>query len=435
MRRLQFVSAILLLLGLLPHASYGQNSGQSPAGAPAAAPPSSVIDKTVEAGDDELPVPPPKPGKKFNEFDGSFSTLRYGGTLLLDFVGYSQDDANKKQVGSLSSDVGVRDVRFLLSGRFKKTSRPISWCFGYMYDGAADTWRVRQTGVDIGIPELSGHVFVGRVKEGYSMIKLMNGTSPWGMERTPALDFIPILADGVKWMSYLPKSRVFYSLGFFGDSLSEQQSFATYDNQVVSRVTWLPVFSEPDKRVLHVGVMGRVGKPDGGNLQIRSKPEANLAPYFLDTGKFAASRATTAGFESYFRKGPWLFGGEYNWERVDAADGQHPLFQGGNAVATWLITGETRAYNLQGSYFQAVSPKKSVFEHGPGAVEGMLNLSYADYDSGSLHGGKLVRLTPMVNWYLSDNLRLEFAYGYSVLDRVDLTGHTNFFQMRIQATL
>jgi phosphate-selective porin OprO/OprP len=267
------------------------------------------------------------------------------------------------------------------------------------------------------------------------MIKLMNGTSPWGMERTPALDFIPILADGVKWMGYFPSSRVFFSLGFFGDALSEEQKYATYDQQVVGRVTWLPIFSEPDNKLLHVGVMGRDGKPDNDSLQIRSRPEANMAPYFLDTGKFGATRAITTGIESYYRQGPWLFGGEYNWQRVDATDGQHPLFQGGNAVATWLITGETRAYNLRGSYFQAVSPKQSAFKGGPGAVEAVLNLSYADYDSGSFHGGKLARLTPLVNWYLSDNWRLEFAYGYSALDRLDLNGHTNFFQFRIQTTL
>jgi len=436
MRRLHVISAILLLLGLVPHASYGQNSGgQNAAGAPPAAPSPDVINKTPEAGDDELPVPPPKPGKKWNEFDGKVSTLRFGYTLLLDFAAYTQDAANKKQVGEMSPGAGVRDTRLLLSGRFKGTNRPVSWTFGYMYDGAADVWRVRQTGVEIGIPEASGRVFIGRVKEGYSMIKLMNGTSPWGMERTPALDFIPILADGVKWMGYFPSSRVFFSLGLFGDQLSEDQKYATYDKQVVSRVTWLPIFSEPDKKLLHVGVMGREGLTDGGKLQIRSRPEANLAPYFLDTGTFAANRATTAGFETYYRQGAWLFGGEYDWLRADTTDGQHPVFQGGNAVATWIITGETRAYNLQGSYFQAVSPRRSAFKGGSGAVEAMLNYSYADYDSGSFHGGKLGRLTPMVNWYLSDNWRLEFAYGYSALDRSDLTGHTNFFQFRIQTTL
>jgi phosphate-selective porin OprO/OprP len=38
----------------------------------------------------------------------------------------------------------------------------------------------------------------------------------------------------------------------------------------------------------------------------------------------------------------------------------------------------------------------------------------------------------MVNWHLSDNVRLEMAYGYGHLDRFDLKGNTHFFQTRLQ---
>jgi phosphate-selective porin OprO and OprP len=38
----------------------------------------------------------------------------------------------------------------------------------------------------------------------------------------------------------------------------------------------------------------------------------------------------------------------------------------------------------------------------------------------------------MVNWYLSENARLEMAYGYGHLDRFNLKGNTQFFQTRIQ---
>jgi phosphate-selective porin OprO/OprP len=41
----------------------------------------------------------------------------------------------------------------------------------------------------------------------------------------------------------------------------------------------------------------------------------------------------------------------------------------------------------------------------------------------------------MVNWHMSDNVRLEFIYGYGTLDRFDLRGGTQFLQARIQTTL
>jgi phosphate-selective porin OprO and OprP len=36
---------------------------------------------------------------------------------------------------------------------------------------------------------------------------------------------------------------------------------------------------------------------------------------------------------------------------------------------------------------------------------------------------------------LSDNVRLEFVYGYGQLDRFGLTGDTQFFQARVQFQL
>jgi phosphate-selective porin OprO/OprP len=108
-----------------------------------------------------------------------------------------------------------------------------------------------------------------------------------------------------------------------------------------------------------------------------------------------------------------------------------PTFHGGDAVVSWLITGETRKYNTAGGYFLAVSPKRTVVEGGPGAWEAVLRLSYIDLDDKAIHGGRFWRLTPMVNWYLSDNLRLELAYG-TQLDRHGVVGSTQFFQSRLQ---
>jgi phosphate-selective porin OprO/OprP len=60
---------------------------------------------------------------------------------------------------------------------------------------------------------------------------------------------------------------------------------------------------------------------------------------------------------------------------------------------------------------------------------------YTDLDSGTIQGGRFWRITPMANWHLSDNMRLEFTYGYGVLDRFGLKGGTQFFQTRLQLQL
>jgi len=127
-----------------------------------------------------------------------------------------------------------------------------------------------------------------------------------------------------------------------------------------------------------------------------------------------------------------LFGSEYYLHKISSSEADNPLFHGGEVFATWVITGETRAYTTVGGVLKTVSPAKTVFEGGPGAWEAVLRVSHLNLDDGARPGGKFWRLTPMINWYLSDHLRLEFAYGYGVLERFGLKGSTQFFQSRLQ---
>lgn len=399
---------------------------QEPTGKPAV----SSLEDTVEAGEASVEEPRRKL-VHWNELDGPISTFRLGAALLYEVAGYSQDEESRQQL-ALEPDAKVRDARLLLKGRFK-TRRPVTWTCGVMYDGPTDSWLIRETGVMIAVPEAWGHLFIGRTKEGFSLYRVMGGYSLWTMERPTINDAtIPILADGIKWLGYVPERGLLWNIGYYGDWLSENQSIATYDRQFVARVAWLPIASATDGELLHIGLSGRCGKPDEGQLQLRSRPEASPAPFFVDTGKFPARNTRLASLEAYYRSGPLLVGGEYFFEKVDAPQADDPLLHGGNAVLTWLITGETRPYNTVGGYFKSVSPARTVFEGGPGAWEAVVQLSYIDLDDGTLHGGTFWRFTPMVNWYLSDNIRLELAYGYGTLDRYDLRGATQFFQSRIQ---
>jgi len=391
------------------------------------------VDTTNEAGEPG-PDAPTRRWTKWNEYDGPVSTFRYGYGFLVDFATYSQD-ANAKDQVVTKADAGLRDFRLLFRGRFK-TTRPFSWTLGYMYDGANKEWRFRKTGLQLGVPELSSSFFVGRDKEGYSLIKIMVGYDGWTVERSTALDaFVPILADGIKIFGYSPRAHMIWNLGAYGDALSNKESFSQYQSQVVGRLGWLPILSEPKGEVLHIAVMARDAVPEDHLLKLRSRPESYLSPYFVDTGQFAADRATTTGIEAFYRKGPWLYGTEYNFVHLDASTVGNPTVNGGEAVVSWNITGETRPYNPNTGVFRSVSPKRSVFEGGGGAWEAVLRYSYIDLDDAGLHGGKFWRVTPMVNWHLSDNFRVDLAYGVGTLDRFDLKGRTQFYQMRLQTSL
>jgi phosphate-selective porin OprO/OprP len=367
---------------------------------------------------------------KWNEYEGPLFTLRASAGVILDAGAFAQDDQSRQQF-DLEPGSQVRDFRVLFNGRIQ-TRRAVTWSAGFMYDSTNDEWLVRQTGVMIAVPELKGHVFVGRSKEGISLNMVMVGYAGWTMERsTTVVATVPLLADGIKWLAHFPKRHLIFNVGWYTDVLSEGQSFSSYDHQFVARVGWLPILKR-EGALLHVALAGRYGLVNDRTLRLRSRPELNVAPYFVDTEAFAANDTRLVQGEAYYRPGRWLFGTEYFVQKVDALDVPDPLFHGGDAVVSWLVTGETRRYNTAGGYFLAVSPRQTVFEGGPGAWEAVLRLSYVDLDDGAVQGGRFWRLTPMVNWHLSDHLRLEFAYGVGQLARFGLTGTTQFLQTRLQ---
>jgi phosphate-selective porin OprO/OprP len=130
-----------------------------------------------------------------------------------------------------------------------------------------------------------------------------------------------------------------------------------------------------------------------------------------------------------------MFGTEFYMHQFSSPQKENPLFRGGDVVAMYIITGERRPYSTVSGIYAFIPVNKSVFDEGSGAWELVLRYSTLDLNGGTITGGKFWRITPMINWYLSENVRLEFAYGYGVLNRFNLEGVTQFFQSRIQCML
>jgi phosphate-selective porin OprO and OprP len=372
--------------------------------------------------------------KKFhlgtNEFNLGFTTLIIGGGYLQDYASYNQDSASASEF-DLERQGKIRDSRFILSGRFR-TKRPIPWTAGIMYDWSSKKWLIRQTMVNIAAPEIWGQIHIGRMKEGISLYKIMSGYDGMTMERFTFSDVIPLFGDGVKWLGYVPKYHVLWNLGGFTNAVSENETWQTYRSQVVGRAVYVRLDSDTAGKVMHIGAAVHVGKPQNDTLRLKSKPEVFEAPNFLDTGLFPATRGTIAGLESYYRKGSFLAGGEYYGEWVKSEQSNNPFFNGGTAIASWLITGEVRPYTTPAGIFQSITPRRPVTKGGKGAFETVIAVSYSNYDADSLSGGKFWRVTPMVNWYLDDHLRLEFEYGFGSLNRFGTVSRTEFFQARMQ---
>ena len=70
----------------------------------------------MEAGESDADDPA-RQFVSWNEYEGPFSTLRFGGGFLYDYAAYSQDDDSKQQF-DFTNGTKLRDFRFLLKGRF-----------------------------------------------------------------------------------------------------------------------------------------------------------------------------------------------------------------------------------------------------------------------------------------------------------------------------
>src|SRR5262245_42702664 len=333
----------VLLLGLTaalvaPRVSRAQESP------PPVDPAVAAVNEPMVAGESEADEPA-RQFVRWNEYEGPISTLRFGGGFLYDYAAYDQDAASEQQV-DFTDGTKLRDFRFLLKGKFVQVQqRSLTWSAGIMWDEANERWALRQSGIMLGLPKISSELFIGRTKSGFSMNKVMVGYHGWTHERATAGDaMLPILADGIKWMGYLPNRGLGWSMGWYGDSYSDKESFSTMDHEQVARVSWLPIRSDIAHTVLHLGVSLRHGKPEDRQLRLRSRPESFQAPYAVDTGVFSAESINMSGVEAYYRSGPLLLGSELFFQNVDSASTGNPQFKGGEVFVTWNVMGETRPY-------------------------------------------------------------------------------------------
>ena len=104
-------------------------------------------------------------------------------------------------------------------------------------------------------------------------------------------------------------------------------------------------------------------------------------------------------------------------------------------MLAYSITGGKRPYKTSGSIFGFMPVRKSILQKGIGEVEVAVFLSTLNLNDQDIAGGQMWRLTPMINWFPLKYMRVEFIYGYGILDRYNMQGAIQFFESRIQFTI
>ena len=380
------------------------------------------------------------PSQPWLAYSGSAFSVAFGGAALLEVPAFSQDAASIQQVGDLTSfETGeIRALRIGIGGTIN-FKRPWRYIFAGAYRAfdqgfntdTSQVFTIFDVALAVPIGDL-GTITVGKMKEPISLVRLTPLSWYPLAERPAHLDaMLPARNIGVTFSSVLFDRRATLTVGYFNPWLDLEVPFSESNNQVIGRATWLPV-SQPDaRRFVHLGAGARYSDTKIGYAQFRVGPESFFAPKFVDTDSIPADHMLTVGLEASAILGPVWLNSEYLQSRVSSPVSGDPRFHGFHLNAAWLVTGESHGYDRTRAVVQRVRPRHNATDGGIGAIEVTAQWSRVDLTSGSIEGGVMDRVSTSVNWYPTANSRLEANYGYAILDRFELVGHTHTFQLRL----
>ncbi len=365
-----------------------------------------------------------KNGIRFQTEDKAFS-FKLGGRIMNDWAFMSEDDEVKAAVGELQdATTEFRRARLYISGTIYDKI-----IFKAQYDFAGGDADFKD--VYLGLKKLPavGTLKVGHFKEPFGLEELTSSKYITFMERSLPIVFTPSRNTGIGVNNTALNKRLTWSAGAFLDTNDYgDEAGAENSEAVTARITGLPWYRGKDG-LLHLGLSYSYRDAKDDAVRFRERPEAHLAPRFVDTGDINADSENRFGIEAALVHGPLSIQGEYMGTQVDALSGPDPEFSGYYAYVSYFLTGEHRAYKNSTGAFDRVKPKTNFGKGGIGAWEVALRYSQLDLNDDPITGGELKDITLGVNWYLNPNVRAMLNYVGADLDTV---GDADILQLRFQ---
>lgn len=398
-------------------------------------------DTSMISRDESPKAAPPIMEEGWNQIPTKFFTMNFGLALILDHTFLVQDDNSLTQVGKVDAATEFRGDRFIISGKILGfRENPWRYMISANFNGldapeGKKSFEFIDWNIEIPFGKEGGWLTVGKQKEGVGHEYVAPGTQlPWTERGTGVPAFVRQRNIGIRYSNTVLLQRMAYTMGVFNNYWDTGNSFKENGTQFTTRITALPVYTS-DRNLVHVGIGYRYTSDTKGTLSYKAKPEANSAPFFLNTGAIEATGANTLMFEAIGVRGPLTFMAEYMNAFVSSSVADNPSFSYWQIGGSWFITGENRRYNKNNGNLGKLLPKKSFDfskDSGPGAIELGVRYTQTDMSDGIIKGGTFGRFTTNLSWYPNAHFRLETTYGKGSLDKNELIGKTDFWQFRIQ---
>ncbi len=381
-------------------------------------------------------------GLRFDTDDGRFK-LKIGGRIQNDWVWYDQPRVleyywNPIMQGGVFVDTEdgteFRRARLYIEGDIYDDIK-----FKMQYDFAGGDADFRDVYMQLKNVPYVGNVKVGHFKEPFSMEELTSSKYITFMERALPNAFAPGRNTGIQLHDTLLDERMTWAVGIFKDVNDFGNGQDDGQSGLSARVTGLPYYAEDGRKLIHLGAAYSIRNIDD-NVRFRTRPEAHLAPRFIDTGNLFTGTYNMLGLEAAGVWGPLSIQGEYmkvdDIENILVGDRD---YDGYYLQASYFLTGENRAYKKSGGVWDKIRPRRNFSmrkgeERGWGAWELAVRYSNIDLDSGYSFpgGGNESNVTLGLNWYLNPNTRLMFNYIDADIDHPLYSGDLEIFQTRFQ---
>jgi len=383
-----------------------------------------------------------KDGLEFQSADKKTFKGKIGGRLHLDVASFSQDDDSETQVGDIPAGAEFRRARLSVEGEIGVALPTFFKVEVDFAGGIPDGGTVAFKDVFLGLRAIPGpgNFQAGHFKEPSSLEGLTSSRYLTFMERSAAVEaFWPERNLGAMFYNTALEERLVWAAGGFTEVDDNNPNSLVLDSnwRAVGRVAGQPWWDEESKgrKFVHLGISGSYYEPRDGAHRFRSRPEAHLAPRFVDTGSIPADHSVLVGTEAALVYGPFSVQGEYfrNWVSATTTTGDSPSFDGYYLFGSWFITGESRAYRRATGAFDRLRPTNNfgLGEHsGAGAWELALRYSRVNLNDEGISGGRVHDYTAGVNWYLNPNMKIQFNYTLANLESDGLEGNTHIFQTR-----
>jgi len=211
---------------------------------------------------------------------------------------------------------------------------------------------------------------------------------------------------------------------FFSRELTRNRE---HGNGYAVRGYWAPVNEAGN--IFHIGASYLDKDTDADGIRLRARPMVDMVgTRFVDTRNMINSdRASTAGVEGLWIRGPFKLQGEYMSTDVTRYGDFDDFSSDGYYVSgLWNLTGETWGYKA-GVPTTGLpdDPAKGMWQLG-------LRYDAIDLTDGAVVGGEMDSVTAGVNWYWRSNFKFMLNYVMVNQEKGVLEDNPNALEARMQ---